>query len=87
MAAEKEYLDELRSTNDSLLSTSQNEVMKILTVTNFIVLPLSLIAGIFSMNTLTTPVVGHSYDFAIVLIMMLLLAGGMFIFFRLKKWL
>lgn len=87
MLAAKDYLNELRSTNDSLLSTNQNEVMKILTVTNFVVLPLSLLAGLFSMNTITTPIVGGEFDFAVVLIIMFFMAGSMFLFFRWKKWL
>lgn len=87
MSATKDYLDELRSTNDSLLSTNQNEVMKILTVTNFVVLPLSLIAGVFGMNTITTPIVGEKFDFLIILLIMFTLAGSMFLFFRWKKWL
>ena len=85
MAGSKDYLDELRNTNDSLLSTKQNEVMKILTVTTFIVLPLSLIAGIFGMNTKSTPIVGHPQDFLIVLGVMLVITGSLFILFRFKK--
>lgn len=83
----KEYLDELRQTNDSLLSTKQNEIMKILTATTFLVLPLSLIAGLFSMNTLSTPIVGQKDDFLIIIIFMLLISSLTFIFFKLKKWL
>jgi magnesium transporter len=83
----KEYLDELRETNDSLLSTKQNEIMKILTVTNFTFLPLALVAGIFSMNTISTPLVGIDGDFSMVMLIMLGLAAGFYFFFRFKKWL
>lgn len=87
MAATKEYLNELRSTNDSLLSTKQNEVMKILTITTFIVLPLSLLAGLFGMNTVSTPIVGHQDDFLIIVGVMAVLVIAVFLFFRWKKWL
>jgi magnesium transporter len=87
LESSKEYLEELRETNDSLLSSKQNEIMKILTVTNFVFLPLALIAGIFGMNTIANPIVGTPNDFFVVLAMMLVLAGGMYIFFRNKKWL
>jgi magnesium transporter len=83
----KDYLAELRETNDSLLSSKQNEIMKILTVTNFVFLPLALIAGIFGMNTIANPIVGTQNDFFVVLSIMILLALGMYIFFRNKKWL
>lgn len=87
LESSKDYLSELRETNDSLLSSKQNEIMKILTVTNFVFLPLALIAGIFGMNTMANPIVGHSNDFYIVLAIMLALAGFMYLFFRNKKWL
>ncbi|MFT5179474.1 MAG: magnesium transporter [Candidatus Paceibacteria bacterium] len=83
----KEYLNELRTTNDTLLATKQNEIMKTLTVTTFVVLPLSLIAGIFGMNTESMPFIGNPDDFLIVLSIMLSLAILMFAFFRYKKWL
>lgn len=82
----KDYLKELRETNDSLLSSKQNEVMKNLTVMAFIVLPLSLIAGIFGMNTVNTPLVGSDRDFYLVLGIMLLSAFISFVFFRKKGW-
>lgn len=82
-----EYLSEIRKTNDSLLSSKQNEIMKILTVTNFVFLPLALIAGLFGMNTQANPIVGSEYDFYIVLAIMLTLASFMYLFFRNKKWL
>ena len=46
----KEIVGDLRTTNDSLLSTKTNEVMKVLTILAFITFPLSLIASIFGMN-------------------------------------
>ncbi|MFC1720864.1 magnesium transporter CorA family protein [Patescibacteria group bacterium] len=83
----RETLIELRKTNDSLLSTKQNEIMKILTIVAFITFPLSLIAGIFGMNTKSLPIVGAQGDFWIVMFIMLLATFAMFAFFRYKKWL
>lgn len=87
MDSAKEYLNELKDTNNSLLSTKQNEVMKILTITTFIVLPLSLLAGIFGMNTKTTPIVGGPNDFMVITLSMLFIAAFLFLFFKIKKWL
>jgi magnesium transporter len=79
-------VSELRETNNSLLSTKQNEIMKVLTIMAFVTFPLSLLAAIFGMNT-DLPFVGHPNDFWIVMSIM----GGatilMFIFFKYKKWL
>lgn len=83
----KEYLKELRDTNDSLLSTKQNEIMKNLTIVTFVVLPLSLIAGIFGMNTRHMPIIGHEQDFLIVLLLMALITSTIFLFFRFTKML
>ncbi len=83
----KETLIELRKTNDSLLSTKQNEIMKILTIVAFITFPLSLIASVFGMNTKILPIVGMPGDFWVVMGIMFLATIGMFGFFRYKKWL
>jgi magnesium transporter len=80
-------LYELRQTNDSLLSTKQNEVMKTLTIMALITFPLSLIASIFGMNTKVLPIVGQANDFWIVMGMMLLLTSVMFIYFKFKRML
>ena len=83
----QELLAELRVTNDSLLSAKQNEVRKILTILAFITFPLSLVAGIFGMNTKSLPIVGVTGDFWIILVLMLVLTGAFFAFFKYKKWL
>lgn len=62
---------ELRDTNDSLLSSSQNEVMKTLTVVTFIVLPLTLIAAVFQMNVPGAPLMDNPHAFWIILACMI----------------
>lgn len=80
-------LVELRETNNSLLSTKQNEVMKTLTVLAFVFLPLQFIASLFGMNTLHNPIIGNSFDFFILLGSMALLATCFFAYFKHKGWL
>ena len=82
-----DMLLELRATNDSILSTGQNEVMKTLTILASITFPLSLIASIFGMNTKSLPIIGHPHDFLIVIGMMGVSTLMMFFFFKYKKWL
>lgn len=80
-------LHELRETNNSLLSTKQNETMKVFTILAFVTFPLSLIASIFSMDTIHDPVVGSPHDFWIVMGIMGVATIVMFWYFRHKKWL
>lgn len=80
-------LRELRDTNNSLLSTKQNEIMKVLTIMAFVTFPLSLIASLFGMNTKFIPLVGLPNDFWIVISIMLAATCFMFVFFRYKHWL
>lgn len=80
------FIHELRETNNSLLSTKQNEIMKMLTVLAFLTLPASLIASIFNMST-SLPLVGEPYDFEIVISMMIFASACMFLLFKYKKWL
>lgn len=77
---------ELRETNNSLVSTKQNEIMKVLTIMAFITFPLSLIASIFGMNTAYIPLIGGDKDFWIVMFIMGISTLLMFGFFKYKKW-
>lgn len=80
-------LNELRETNNSLLTTKQNEVMKIFTILAFVTFPLSLIASIFGMNTTHMPFIGGPYDFWIIIGLMGFTTFLMFLYFRHKNWL
>jgi magnesium transporter len=83
----EQTLRELRETNNSLLNTKQNEIMKVLTVMAFVTFPLSLIAAVFGMNTTHTPLVEQPHGFWIIVVIMLVIAGIMFAYFRKKGWL
>jgi magnesium transporter len=83
---ETESLHELRETNNSLLTTKQNETMKNLTLLAFITFPLSLLASIFEMNTIDTPLVGLRQGFWIIVLGMVAIALMMLWFFKHKKW-
>ena len=84
---QKEVLNDLRATNDSLLSTKTNEIMKVLTVTTFSILPATLIGQIFAMSFVNTPFRSNPHGFWIVVGLMLCVAIGTYLFFRTKKWL
>jgi magnesium transporter len=87
LESNRDVLAELQRTNDSLLSTKQNDTMKTLTVMSFVMLPLTLITGVFGMNTIENLIFIQSLgDFFLVIGAMTLTAFVMFFFFKLRKW-
>lgn len=80
-------LCELRETNNALLTTKQNEIMKLFTILAFVTFPLSLFTSIFGMNTQALPLVGHPYDFWIIIGIMVAATVMFFAFFKYKNWL
>jgi len=87
VASYRAVAQELRVTNDSLLSASQNQVTKTLTVMAFTALPLTLIASIFGMNTDSMPLVHLPHGFWIILALMVVAALVLFTYFKLRRWL
>ena len=82
----KEVVEGLESTNESVISHRQNDVLRLLTVFTVIVLPLTLITGIFGMNVAFPGEGTREAFWAVVatLVAMLLVMVG---FFRWKRWL
>ncbi len=83
----KETILALEDTNQSLLSSKINEVMKILTIFSVIFLPLTLIASIWGMNIPKMPFTSSSFGFWLILIVMAVISVLMFVYFRKKEWL
>ena len=83
----QDSLTEMRETNNSLLSTKQNDIMKNLTAMAFITFPLTLLVSIFSMGAKHNPILGTEYDFWIILGILALAALCFLTFFKYKKWL
>ncbi len=69
------------------ISNRMNEIMKILTIITTIMMPLSVIAGIYGMNFHYMPELRSPYGYPAVLGVMLLISAGMLVFFRRKRWL
>ena len=86
VTALNEALEELRDTNNALLTTKQNEIMKILTIMAFITFPLTLFTSMFGMNTKTLPIVGREGDFWMILGIMAAVTVGFFGYFKYKRW-
>ena len=82
---QKEIIEGLNATLDSLTSHRINEIMKILTIISVVLLPMTLVASIYGMN-IALPFDQHPLAFLIVLLIMLSAAGGMVAYFRYRHW-
>ncbi len=82
----RELLADLRDTNDSLFSAKTNNIMKNLTIMSFLTFPLTLMTGIFSMNTASTPLAGLENGFWIILGIMATATILIVTLFKYKRW-
>ncbi|MBM3403277.1 MAG: magnesium transporter CorA family protein [Bacteroidetes bacterium] len=80
-----ELIDGFSRTFDSLQTNRTNEIIKILTLISSILLPLTFIASLYGMN-IPLPLQGQENSFFILFLGMTILAMGMVIFFKLRKW-
>jgi magnesium transporter len=81
----KEVIEGLSDTSNSLTSSRINEIIKVLTLISVILLPLTLITGIFGMN-IDLPADESPFAFEIVLGIMLAVILSMLAIFRWRKW-
>jgi magnesium transporter len=82
----KEVVEGLESTNESVLSHRQNDVLRILTVFTVIVLPLTMLTGVFGMNV-NFPGEGTREAFWVIVAVLLAVLVGMVGVFRWRRWL
>ncbi|WP_224958510.1 magnesium/cobalt transporter CorA [Geomonas subterranea] len=71
----------------SSVSNRLNEVMKVLTIIATIFMPLSFVVGWYGMNFKHMPELEWSYGYPVVFVICLVLAGGMLVYFKNKRWL
>jgi len=83
----RETIYALSQTNESLLSTKTNEIIKVLTVFSVASLPLSLLVNIWGMNMKGMPLTESGVGFWIILGAMGVILVAMFVYFKKKKWL
>jgi magnesium transporter len=82
----KEVVEALESTNESVISHRQNDVLRLLTVITVIILPVTLITGIFGMNV-EFPGFGTAGAFWVIVGAMIATAVGLIAFFKYKRFL
>lgn len=87
LESDHDSLNELRETNNSLLNTKQNEIMKTFTILAFVTFPLSLAISIVTIPSASNPLNGHPQAFWIIIVGTAVSCVAMFTFFKFKKWL
>jgi magnesium transporter len=86
LESNKETIESLEATNNSLLSNKLNMTMKVLTIFSAIMLPLTVYSSIMSMSV-NVPIHTSPFAFWIHVGIMFFIALLTFILFKLKKWL
>ncbi len=87
MEGQKDMIEALENTNATLVSFKLSDIMRILTIFSVVLIPLTLLASIFGMNTVhAMPFIDSPYGFWLVIGIMFLLMLGMLSFFKSKKW-
>ncbi|MEO8210389.1 MAG: magnesium/cobalt transporter CorA [bacterium] len=83
----RDYVAGMLDSYLSIVNNKMNEVMKFLTIIATIILPLTLITGIFGMNFDAIPFLHDKFGFWFGMGSMTVIAAVMLMWFRHKKWL
>lgn len=84
---QKNMLLDLKDTNDFLINNKTNELVKSFTIISYIVLPLSLLAGIFGMNAKMPSQISESpYGLIYLLLILVLISFLILSYLKTKKW-
>jgi magnesium transporter len=81
----KEIIEGLSDTHDSLATNRTNEVVRVLTAIATILLPLTVVASLYGMN-IPLPFQESPFSFGLVFVVWIVIACGMLLFFRRKRW-
>jgi magnesium transporter len=84
---QRELVEALHDTNESLLNNKMNDIMMMLTIFSVLLLPLTLITGIFGMNTINMPLVTSPGGFWIIIAIMVASLLALLSIFKRNKWL
>ncbi len=82
----REVIEGLSETSDSVISYRINEMMRILAIMSVVMLPLTLLSGIYGMN-IYLPLARNPLSFIFIIGLMILMAGGMVFYFKRRGWL
>ncbi len=86
LESQKETIEAMEATNNSLLSNKLNQTMKVLTIFSAILLPLTAYSNVMSMNA-HLPFESNPNNFTIHVGIMILISVAMIGIFKVRKWL
>ncbi|MBI2334978.1 magnesium transporter CorA family protein [Candidatus Daviesbacteria bacterium] len=81
-----QLLDGIARSHESLLTAKTNEIVKVLTMFTAIMLPLTLLTGVYGMNVAGLPGAEISGILIVLSLIMVIIAASMFLFFRIRRW-
>jgi len=82
----REILSDQLNIYHTTISSRLNDIIKFLTIFSVIFIPLTFIAGIYGTNFEVLPELHYKYSYFIMLGVMLIIAIGMLLYFKRKKW-
>ncbi|MGB7395258.1 MAG: magnesium/cobalt transporter CorA [Pricia sp.] len=83
----REILSDQLNIYHTTISSKLNDVMKFLTIFSVIFIPLTFIAGIYGTNFEVVPELKYEYSYFIMWGVMIVVAIGMLVYFKYRKWL
>ncbi|MGW6130165.1 magnesium and cobalt transport protein CorA [Cellulomonas sp. NPDC055163] len=83
----RDVLGQILTVNATLVGQRQNEVTKTISAWAAILFTPTLVGAVYGMNFDDMPELHWTYGYPIALVAMLLLGGGLYVIFKLKKWL
>jgi magnesium transporter len=82
----KELIEGISESNESLIASKTNEVIKVLTIFSTIILPLNLVASIYGMNIVGLPLAKDQFSFVVLLFLMITISTIMLLIFKARQW-
>lgn len=83
----RDLLSDQLNIYNSVMANKMNDIMKVLTVFAAIFIPLTFVAGIYGTNFEYLPELHYKYSYFIFWAIMIIIAGGLVLFFKRKRWL
>ncbi len=84
---QKERIESLHHTSESIMSYKINTIIKTLTIFSVILMPLNLFVNLFGMNLAPSPIESNLVSFIWIITAIIFLSLIMMLFFKKKKWL
>ena len=81
----KDLIESLQDTNESIISHTTNNVIKILTIFSVVMLPLTFLTGLYGMNV-SLPLAGNDSVFFLIAGVMVGVVGVMLGYFKFRRW-